>query len=753
MRRYETELEEDREMVTESKQFSGRVLDGSLSRLTGLITTGAERNLVVFNPLARLRTDVVRVAAGRLPERFVLTDAAAGADVACQRLPDGEVIFLATDVPPTGYKTYSVSPETAEPAAASPPSSAAQRPVVLENSFYRVEFDEAAGAITGLRDKQLGVELVDRTAPHKFNEYLYERFETPDVNQPSTWHRVQSAEVRAVRGPVADVVTVTAAPAGVESMRQTITLYHGLNRIDFRLEIVKSPSGRTAAVPRTSVLNRESLYLALPFAVPEGRFHHELAGGVVEPIRDQFVGSCTAHYAVRHFADVSNRRYGVTLATVEAPLVEYGRPRSRPVTGRGALGEDAFEKVVQYPANSRMYLYLLNNMFDTNIRWDQAGPMSFSYFLRSHQGDWRSGKADEFGWAVHCPLLAVPVRGKRRGLLPASAGLLAVDPPHVVCTVVKPAEWNGSGLILRLVETRGLPANATVFLPFFGPIASATETDLVENDRPAPLELKGPAQFALGMRPFGVKTVRVLSSRPRPAAVQHLVASPVSDMEVALSWQADAAAEKDTSHYHVYRGTTAGFRPTLLNLVERPTAASCTDRPQLNYGGWINNRLEPETTYYYRVAAVDRWNSEGPLSAAVAATTLKSSQGRRTPLRVECLRAVCVSPLAPFRFVNLLFRTNCEPDVVRYEIFRSTQPGFAQDDSKLIGTVEADAVIKGSTEYGHTPVDHRVREFDHAMYEDDSALPETTYYYCVRAVDRAGRKGPASLEAQVRIGR
>ena len=52
MRRYETELEENREMVTEAKQFSDRVLDGSLSRLTGLITTGAERNLVVFNPLS-----------------------------------------------------------------------------------------------------------------------------------------------------------------------------------------------------------------------------------------------------------------------------------------------------------------------------------------------------------------------------------------------------------------------------------------------------------------------------------------------------------------------------------------------------------------------------------------------------------------------------------------------------------------------------------------------------------------------------
>jgi len=87
MRRYETELEENREMVTEAKQFSDRVMDDSLLRLTGLITTSAEKNLVVFNSLSRMRTDVVRVPADRLPERFALTDAATGADVACSGCP------------------------------------------------------------------------------------------------------------------------------------------------------------------------------------------------------------------------------------------------------------------------------------------------------------------------------------------------------------------------------------------------------------------------------------------------------------------------------------------------------------------------------------------------------------------------------------------------------------------------------------------------------------------------------------------
>ena len=115
----------------------------------------------------------------------------------------------------------------------------------------------------------------------------------------------------------------------------------------------------------------------MPFAVPDFRFHHELPGGVVEPVSDLFQGACTAHYAVRHFADVSNRHYGVTVSAIDSSLVEYDHPRSCP------LGFN-FESVMAYPKTSRMYLYLMNNMFFVNGRRDQRGPVSFAYSMRSH---------------------------------------------------------------------------------------------------------------------------------------------------------------------------------------------------------------------------------------------------------------------------------------------------------------------------------------------------------------------------------
>jgi hypothetical protein len=740
-RYYETELVEDREMVIEAEERARSALDGALGRIAGLVATASDRSLVVFNPLARPRTDAVLVTAADLAGLRVV-DAATGRERPLQALPDGTAAFVAEDVPSLGYRTYSLVPGGGP--RPGPVAPAAQGAIVLESPFYRAAIDPARGGISSLRDRELDIEMVDPAAPHLLGEYLYERFESPRFEDGTRWHRVESAKVSVERGPVADVAVVEGKAAGVEGLRETIVLWRDLKRIDFALDLVKSPSGRDWR--SRGAAGKESVYAALPFAVPGFRAHHELPGAVVEPIRDQFEGSCTAYHAARHFADVSSDRFGVTVASPEASLVEYGRPRSCPIPpGR----EGDFEMKMEYPATSRIYLYLMDNMFDVNIRWDQRGPARFTWSIRSHPGDWRAGRADAFGWDVLNPLVARRVEGKRAGTLPPSSSFLEIDRPGVECLTVKPAEANGAGFVLRLHETRGEGGTAGVRLPFLGPIAAAVATSLVEVDRPEPLAVDGD-RIAVPLRPFGVRTLRVIPREEGgPPAVAALEARPVSDREVDLSWKVDPAGAAP-SHFHVYRGTRPDFERSLLALVGRPAATAWRDAPRLAAGGWIHERVEPSTAYWYRAAAVDRRNREGPLSTAVAATTLRPGEGARRPSRVEGLRAIPVGPLHPENFVTLLFRTAVESDIRRYEVHRSTSPGFEPSDATRIGVADPAAVIPGSGAYGHVQVDHRAGEYDHQMFDDDTVAPATTYFYLVRAVDKAGRAGPFSDEASAR---
>ncbi len=396
-----------------------------------------------------MRTEVVRIEAGILQGGETVVDMATGKPAAWQPFDGGTACFIAADVPSLGYKTYEIRLGSS---VGQTPVNAPQ-PAGLENRFYRVAFDPDSGAITSLFDKELNVELVDRSSPYKFNEYLYERLETNDQAQvTSSWHRVKSAQLSVSRGALAQRMTVTALAPGAEKIVQSVTLFDDVKRIDFAMSLNKSPSGRTLQDYRVgNVAGKEAVYLALPFAIPDFSIHHELPGAVVEPFRQQFKGTCAAHYTVRHFTDLSNERFGVTLAPVEPALVEYGRPRSS--CWKSATD---FDQELKYPNNSSVFLYMLNNMFITNVRVDQRGPLSFSWSLRSHAGDWKSGKADEFGWDTHNPLIARLVKGPQTGALLAGAhSFLSVDQPNVVCTTLKSAEINGNGFILRFVETQG----------------------------------------------------------------------------------------------------------------------------------------------------------------------------------------------------------------------------------------------------------------------------------------------------------
>lgn len=735
-RHYETEQVEHREESQAAADSADRAQEAGLAALTAQIASQHDSALAVFNPLGRARTEVVKVAAAQLApalrgKALAAVDDASGASLPCQWLDGQTLAFTAADVPALGYRSYHFA--AAQPAPAAPASAAGG-----ENAFYKITLDPATGCIASLFDKELGRELVKKNAPQAFGQYLLHRIEAKKARDWIVGGPPHDAKITVEHGPVADLWRVRSQADGVAWLEETFTLWHGVKRLDIELKMDKRPSGRSLIdYFANNLRGKEAVFACMPFDIPDFKATYQSAGGgVAEPIRDQFLGTGTAFQAVQHFADLSNRDFGVTVSPIDCALVEFGAPRADAVSRMLPGSESTFEKKRDYPADSTLHLYLLDNMFATNIRIDQRGAQAFHWALCSHAGDVRAGRAASFGEGVNQPLIARALPAAPRAGLPAGAhSFAAVDASNVSVAAFKPAEWNGDGYIVRLVETEGRAATAILRAPVLGALAGVRETSLTETDLGRTLAIAADGGVAVDLPPFGVKTLRLLPAAPAPAQVQAAAAAPLSDMEVEVTW----APVPGAAFYRVYRGERADFTPTPFHLVALTAAPRLVDLAQNHGSSWIANRLRPETAYFYRIEAVSRQNRRGPLSAAAPATTLATAQKACAPGAVADLHAILVSPLAPVNAVNLLWRSNVEPNVAAYEIHRSSQAGFTPSPQTLLAKVKVAESAKATD----------IKVFDHQMYFDKAVAKGATYHYSVRAITAAGQPGAFSAEAQV----
>jgi fibronectin type 3 domain-containing protein len=731
---YECEQVMHKALIREAEAFADSARAHAVNQFRHLISTDQDGTVVVFNTLNELRSGVALLETVRGADS-VFVDNVSGDTVLSQIMPGGRVMVFASDVPSMGYRTY--RRVAGRPGRSDLPGLFADSGV-LENEYYRIQMDDSSGAISSIWDKERKVELVDRQAEYRFGEYIYQRIDEPFSRTPTAYHPRRTLR-RFFAGPLAAGITTRIRGEGVEWAEQTVMLTRGSRTIDFTVELDKSESGRM--LKQATGQNKEALFYALPFNIPGFTIHHELPGGVVEPLAHQFRGSTSNYFGIQHFSDLSNGRYGVTLSSINAPLVEYGSPR--PALW---LAPSDMESIIRKPEKSHVYLYLMNNMFFTNIPLSQPGRATFRWSIRAHDGDWVAGKAYAFGWETSHPLASFVIEKRGVRLLPAGRhSFLSVDRDNVICSVFKPAEANGRGFILRFFELTGKPSTVRVALNLPANIGSANETNLVETDRDVPIPVEGDNTIRFSISPFGIKTVRVIietKEQLSPPAV--LRARAVSDREIRLAW--GSSGKSAVSHYRVYRGTAADFSPALINCVGTVTDTEYTDMPRLRHGGWLDNRLEPNTVYYYRVSAVGHSNDESRASTSVGAKTLTTSERNSVPGKVLGLAATPVSPISSYNYICLLFYTNCEPDVVKYRIYRSEGAGFAPDSSNRLIEIDATQKFTHVTPHGYGSATRELRDYTMMVYPDESARPNRRYYYRVTAVDEGGLEGECSEE-------
>ena len=383
----------------------------------------------VFNTCSWPRTDLVT-----LPKEWNLAGGmikdADSQWVHSQRLSTGELAFVAENVPPLGAKRFTFGTYLTGPIMQ---FSAKAQGMRLSNALLTITIDEKTGAIGSLKRKGISADLVNGKSKLGLNDYFYVAGRNPKDPQRNGPVKISVKE----HGPLVASLLIESDAPGCHKLSREVCLIAGLDRVDI-----------INVIDKQKIYKQEGVHLAFPFNVPKGMMRMETPWAVVRPELDQLRGACKNYFTVQRWVDVSNADYGVTWATVDAPLIEVGAITNDP---RGGVGW-----IKKLEPSTTLYSYVMNNYWETNYKAGQEGPTTFRYSIRPHRG-FDSGKASKFGIERSQPLIAVPIDKDT----PVRRSILRVEPAGVIVTAFKSADV-GKAWIVRLFNASGRPAKVRI---------------------------------------------------------------------------------------------------------------------------------------------------------------------------------------------------------------------------------------------------------------------------------------------------
>jgi alpha-mannosidase len=391
-------------------------------------------HVAVYNPTSWTRTGLVT-----LPEAgnsVVSVHGLDGAAVPHQDLASGECVFLAKDVPPFSARHYSLTRGHAN--TMSGPEEADTG--VLRTTTLTVKCDPKTGAIVSLRAKGLEQDFVDPKAAVALNDYQY-------MLGSDAAGAKSNGPVKLTRkdaGPLVTSLLIESDAPGCKKLSREVRVFDGLDYV----EIIDT-------VDKTAVRRKEGVHFGFAFNVPDGVMRMDTPWAVVRPESDQIAGACKNWFTVQRWVDVSNATYGVTWATLDAPLVEVGAMTADKIGSQ----TDVRAWLDHLKPSQTLYSWVMNNHWHTNYKADQDGPTVFRYYIQPH-GAYDCAAAERFGIERSQPLIAVPVAAA------ASADqsekpFLQIDTPSVLVSSLKPAN-GGKAILVRLFNASERPAKATL---------------------------------------------------------------------------------------------------------------------------------------------------------------------------------------------------------------------------------------------------------------------------------------------------
>jgi alpha-mannosidase len=386
----------------------------------------------VFNTSCWPRTDLVVLSKEQSAAVGDVVLDPSGQQAPSQRLKTGELAFLAKNVPALAGQRYTITAGRAPTEGnAKAEKTTLRSPAVV----LRVAAD--SGVIESLRSPRIDAELCDAKSGVGINRYYYVLGHDVKGATQSGAAKITVKEA----GPLVASLLVESDAPGCAKLSREIRVIDGLDRVD----VVNT-------LDKTAVRKKEGVHLGFAFNVPGGEMRMDIPWAVMRPEVDQIPGSCKNWFTVGRWVDVSNDSYGVTWATLDAPLVEVGVMSANLIGSQ--TNPNAWREKVE--PSQTFYSWVMNNHWHTNYKADQSGPTTFRYALLPHK-QYDPIAAQRFGIECSQPLVAVPARGEA----PSGRPFLELDTPDVLVASLKPSA-DGRAQIVRLFAAAGKPAKATL---------------------------------------------------------------------------------------------------------------------------------------------------------------------------------------------------------------------------------------------------------------------------------------------------
>jgi hypothetical protein len=366
----------------------------------------------------------------------------------------------------------------------------------IENRWYRVILDPATGAIQSWWDKTLGRELADQHGPWRLGHYVYEWIDHPDdrralfalnFDRPDFGIRHTDTPFRR-RGPdQVELLPARVVPGGVAVEARLQAPGAKAVRVRYFLPDHEAALHVDMVVDKELVTRAEAVYIVFPLAMEKPTFHLDLNGVPLEPEAEQLPGSCRDWYGIQRWAEVGDDTVSVTLAPLDAPLIQVGGI----TTGRWAHTLDT--------QSATLVSWALHNHWDTNFQASQGGELLLRYRLTS-QPSYDPAAATRFAAEATVPPLIVRVPGADTKIV---GQWLKVEPEGVAEVQLKRAA-DGRGVIVHAYNLAD-EAQSVTLTPVVAP-AEAWFCSPIEEDGDR-LAVTG-GQIVLPLPPRGLCCMR-----------------------------------------------------------------------------------------------------------------------------------------------------------------------------------------------------------------------------------------------------